>query len=110
MEELMNLYQSNEIEIGKLEEEISLVIKDLQEKQKSLIEKNNDIKEQLKQAMEENGVNTYENAYIKLTYVAPTTRTTVDSKKLKEKYADIYEECSKITNVKSSIRIITKEC
>ena len=110
MEELMNLYQNNELELGKIEEQISLEIKDLQEKQKSLVEKNEEIKEKLKQAMEENEIKTYENAYLKLTYVAPTTRTTVDSKKLKEKYADIYEECSKVSNVKSSIRITIKEC
>lgn len=110
MDELMNLYQNNELELGKIEEQISLAIKDLQEKQKSLIEKNEEIKEKLKLAMEENEIKSYENAYLKITYVAPTTRVTVDSKKLKEKYADIYKECSKISNVKSSIRIKTKEC
>ena len=58
--------------------------------------------------MEENGVKNYENDYISLTYVAPTTRRTVDSKLLKEKYVEIYEECSKISDVKSSIRIKIK--
>ena len=110
MDELMNIYQNNELELGKIEEQISLAIKDLQDKQKELVEKNEEIKEKLKLAMEENQIKSYENAYLKITYIAPTTRVTVDSKKLKEKYSDIYQECTKISNVKSSIRIKVKEC
>lgn len=110
MDELMNIYQNNELELGKIEEQISLAIKDLQDKQKKLVDKNEEIKEKLKLAMEENQIKSYENAYLKITYIAPTTRVTVDSKKLKEKYSDIYQECTKISNVKSSIRIKVKEC
>jgi predicted phage-related endonuclease len=109
MEELLTLYANNELELGKIEEQISIVIADLQNKQKELQDKNEEIKEQIKISMEQNEVKKYENDYISITYVAPTTRTTVDSKLLKEKYEDIYKECSKISNVKSSIRIKVKD-
>ena len=107
MEELLTLYANNEL--GKIEEQISVAIADLQNKQKELQNKNEEIKEQIKISMEENEVKKYENDYISITYVAPTTKTTVDSKLLKEKYEDIYKECSKTSNVKSSIRIKVKD-
>ena len=109
MEELLNIYANNELELGKIEEQISVAIADLQNKQKELQIKNEEIKEQIKTSMEENDVKKFENDYISITYVAPTTRTTVDSKLLKEKYEDIYKECSKVSDVKSSIRIKIKD-
>lgn len=109
MEDLLIKYSNNELELNKIEEQISIAIADLQNKQQELQNKNNEIKEQIKEAMEKNEVKKYENDYISITYVAPTTRTTVDSKLLKEKYEDIYNECSKTSDVKSSIRIKIKD-
>ena len=109
MEELLTLYTNNELELGKIEEQISFAIADLQNKQQELQNKNNEIKEQIKEAMEKNEVKKYENDFISITYIAPTTRTTIDSKLLKEKYEDIFKECSKISNVKSNIRIKIKD-
>lgn len=60
------------------------------------------------EAMEEHGVKSFETPDIKFTYVAPTTRTTVDSKKLKEKYPEVAAECSKVSEVSSSVRISVK--
>ena len=41
-------------------------------------------------------------------YVAPTTRTTIDSKKLKADHPDIAEAYSKTSNVSASVRITVK--
>lgn len=41
---------------------------------------------------------------LKFTYVSPSTRTSVDSKRLKEEYPEIYAKVIKTSNVKSSIR------
>ena len=109
MEELLVLYTNNELEIGKIEEQISVAIADLQSKQQELQSKNEEIREKIKTFMEENDVKKYENDYISITYIAPTTRTTIDSKLLKEKYEDIYKECSKTSDVKSNIRIKIKD-
>ena len=109
MENLLIEYTNNELELGKIEQQISATIIDLQNKQNELQNKNNEIKEQIKNSMEQNNIKKYENDFIAITYVAPTTKVVVDSKKLKENYIDIYNECSKTSNVKSSIRISIKD-
>lgn len=41
----------------------------------------------------------------KFTYVSPSTRTTIDSKKLKEEEPALAEKYKKVSNVKASIRL-----
>jgi predicted phage-related endonuclease len=109
MEDLLQLYSNNELQIAEVEKQISLAVADLQNKQQELTSKNEEIKEQIKKAMEEKDIKKFENDYIAITYVAPTTRNTVDSAKLKEKFADVYNQCLKTSDVKSSVRIKVKE-
>lgn len=109
MEELLKLLNKNEYELAKIEEKISIALGDLLTQQEVLRNKNDEIKEKIKEAMENNEIKKYENDFISITYVAPTTRITVDSTKLKENFADIYEQCQKVSNVKSSIRIKVKQ-
>jgi predicted phage-related endonuclease len=40
-----------------------------------------------------------------ISYIDETERETLDSKKLREEYPDIYDECIKFTKVKASVRI-----
>lgn len=42
---------------------------------------------------------------VKLTYVSPSTRTSIDSKKLKEEEPEIAKKFSKITSVNATIRL-----
>lgn len=42
---------------------------------------------------------------VKLTYVSPSTRSTIDSKKLKEEEPEIAKKFTKTTNVKATIRL-----
>ena len=42
---------------------------------------------------------------VKLTYVAPSTRTTIDSKKLKEEEPELAKKFSKTSNVSATVRI-----
>lgn len=42
---------------------------------------------------------------LKVTYVAPQDRITVDSKKLKTKYPQVYSECQKLSKIKAQIRV-----
>lgn len=109
MEDLLQLYSNNELQIAEVEKQISLAVADLQKKQQELTSKNEELKEQIKKAMEENEVKKYENDFISITYVAPTTRNTVDSAKLKAQFEDVYNQCLKTSNVKSSVRIKVKE-
>lgn len=109
MEELLKIYSNNELQIAEVEKQISLAVADLQNKQKELASKNEQLKEQIKEAMENEEIKKFENDYISITYVAPTTRNTVDSKKLKEEFEEVYNQCLKTSNVKSSVRIKVKE-
>lgn len=62
-----------------------------------------EIKESLLKAMEENGIKKFENEYVTITYVPSSTRMTADTKKMKED--NIFDEYSKSSVVKSSVRI-----
>ena len=84
------------------------LIADIVTKKAELEEQDKLMREKLKTAMEQHDVKSFENDIIKITYVEPTTRTSVDSAKLKKKYPSVFEECSKISEVKSSIRITVK--
>lgn len=57
------------------------------------------------QKMEETGTKSIVTDFCKITYVASSTRTGIDSKRLKEEMPDIYEEYKTTTTIKPSIRI-----
>lgn len=65
-------------------------------------------KENLLKEMEENNVLKVDTEELSISYVAPSTRETLDSKKLKEDLPDIYDLYVKFTDVKSSLRIKVK--
>lgn len=67
-----------------------------------------ELKQILKEKMEEYGITGFENDYFKVSYTKATTRTTIDSKRLKEELPDIFEEYSKTSNVVSSIKLEVK--
>ena len=83
-------------------------IADIATKKKALEEQDKKMREQLEAAMERYGVKSFENELVKVTYIEPTTRTSVDSAKLKKKYPDIFTECSKVSDVKASVKITVK--
>ncbi len=83
-------------------------IKDITTQKKALEEQEKSMRESLEKAMEKYGVSSFENDIIKITYVAPTTKTSLDSKELKKKHPDIYAEFSKTSDVKGSVRITVK--
>lgn len=68
-----------------------------------------EMRQALLKAMESNNVFNYETDKLKVTYVAPQTRTTIDSARLKKEQPAIAEEYAKTTQVKASLRITLKE-
>ena len=62
--------------------------------------------ESLKEFLKKNGLESYEDENIKITYVKPTERTSVDTEKLKAE--GLYEMFTKKTSVKDSVRINIK--
>lgn len=58
--------------------------------------------------LEKANLNEYENTTAKFTKTSESKRITVDSKKLKEDYLEIFNQYSKETTVKATLRIIEK--
>ena len=83
-------------------------ITDITRQKKALDEKEKVMKESLREAMERTGIKKFESPDLKFVYVAPTTRTSIDSAKLKKKYPEIAEECSKTSEVSASVRVTLK--
>lgn len=75
---------------------------------KMLDEQEKVLKQQLLEAMEAYAVKSFETDLIKLTYVAPTTRSTLDSTRLKKEHPEIIEQYSKISDVSASVRVTVK--
>lgn len=92
-----------------LPEQVKHELQKLKEFQITIQEMKNEeaeIKEALLKAMEENGVKSFENDIVKFTYIAPTTRKTVDTNALKEQ--GLYDSFTKETPVKSTVKITYK--
>lgn len=75
---------------------------------KNLEEQEKDLKKQLLASMEKHRVKSFNNDVVKLTYVAATTATSVDSAKLKEKYPLVAIECSKTSNKSAYVKVEVK--
>lgn len=83
-------------------------ITDLVVMKKQLDEQEKLLKQKLVEAMETYGVKIFENEQIKMTYVAPTTRSTLDSARLKKDHPDIAEQYTKVSEVSASVRVTVK--
>lgn len=66
------------------------------------------IREAILKAMEENGVKSFSTNKFRLNYIDATTRTMIDSTKLKKELPEVAEKYSKTTNVKATLRITLK--
>lgn len=94
-----------------LPQEIMPALKQLQELEvhsAKLEEVKKQLKEDLLNAMEKYGVKKWDNEVMIVTYTAPTTRTSIDSAKLKKDLPEVFNEYSKTSKVKSSIKIKLK--
>lgn len=66
------------------------------------------LRQKLLEAMQAQGIKSFENERLKISYIEPTTRETIDSKRLKEERPEIAAEYKKISKVKESVRITLK--
>lgn len=84
------------------------IITQITVQKKKLDEQEKIMKKKLQEAMEKYGIKKFENDKVAFTYVPETTRTTIDSDKLKKEHPDIAKECSKTSKVSASVRIKVK--
>lgn len=97
-----------DVQLAKLAE-VESIIKQIEEQKKTAEAQAVELRAAIMAAMELNGCTSFENDRIKLTYVAPTTRTAIDSARLKKELPEIAEKYTKTSNVKASLRITLKE-
>lgn len=81
----------------------------LDKQKKALEEQDKEVRDALKKVMDEYGIKSFENDILKVTFVAETTRTSIDSTKLKKDHPDIVAKYSKTSKVSASVRISVKE-
>lgn len=84
-------------------------IADLELAKKNIENDESALREQLLQAMEKYGVKKFETDAVTFTYIAPTTRNTIDSKALRAEQPDIAALYTKTSNVKASVKITVKD-
>lgn len=79
---------------------------------KKLKEESDEMRYKLMEAMEANNIRSFENDILKMTLVAPSVSTTIDTKALRLRDPDTYEELldeyPKVTERRQSIRITIK--
>jgi hypothetical protein len=88
--------------------EAERVIVSMNQYLKEAEERAKSIREAVMKAMAENGVKTFENDRLKITYVEPSTRTTLDSARLKKEEPEIAKKYEKQSTTKASLRITIK--
>lgn len=66
------------------------------------------MKEELKKAMERHGIKKFTSDLLNITYVEATSATSIDSAKLKKKYPEIAEECSKVSSRSAYVKVEVK--
>jgi hypothetical protein len=86
---------------------IQMITAVIQQK-KELDEAEKQLKAELVKAMGTYGIKSFENDMIKMVYVAPTTRSTIDSARLKKDHPGIAEQYSKTSTVSASVRVTLK--
>ena len=88
------------------------IFKDLAEiiqQKKKLEAEEKELKVDLMEAMKKFNIKKFENDDLSVVYKAPTTRTSVDSKKLKTELPEIHAKYTKTSNVSESITVKIKE-
>ena len=75
---------------------------------KTLEDREKALKSALYEAMDKFGVKKFESDVLNITFVAPTTATTIDGAKLKKKYPEIAAECSKTSSKSGYVKITLK--
>lgn len=102
---------SEETALATMQTEAAAVIKGIAAltlEKKKIEDQEKEMRVQLVAAMEKYGVKSFENEDVKFIYVAPTSRTTIDSKALKADLPEVAAKYSKTSKVSASIKITVK--
>lgn len=107
-QDLVAQFEKNQQAIAKLNKQIEQEVGHFLAKKEKLEEQNAEMRQAILEAMEANNVLKFDGDLITITYVAPTERTTFDSKRFQEERPKTYEKYTRKTKVKASIRLKVK--
>lgn len=103
--EFLNEWVIDHMENSKQIKELMNRILEVQRKKQQILDEEAEIKAAILEQMQDNQVETLENANIKINYVEKFARRTVDGKKLKELYPDAFRDCTHVTEISPHIRV-----
>ena len=106
MDNLIRIEQNTAL----LNPEISSKLAEFERMAKEIKAKQDELKERILAEMEQRGILKIETDELVISYVAPTSRETFDSKAFRKANPDLYDEFVKITDVSASVRMKVKEC
>lgn len=104
----MELITLTEQGVGLLNLEVAQKIADFERRVKEIKDAEDALKEAIKSEMVSKNIIKLETNELVVTYVAPTTRETLDTKALKLELPDVYDVYAKVSEVKDSIRVKVK--
>ena len=103
--EMIEVIKENEDGKLVIAKEACDIISTFERQMKEIKKQYDEYKGALLSAMETYGVKKIETDDFIVSYTAPTEMITLDSKKVENEYPDVYSECIKVSDVKSSVRV-----
>lgn len=108
MEVVSQQLSENNANIMAIQAQIVQATVQFQEELQEYQKRDTELRAAIVEGMEQSGTKSFENDFVKLTYIAPTQRVGVDLDRMKFEHPDLAEKYKKITPVKSSVRIKVK--
>ena len=104
MDKLIRIEQNTAL----LNPEIASKLAEFERLAKDIKAKQDELKQRILEEMEANGILKIETDELTISYIAPTSRETFDSKLFREHNPDIYDEYVRISPVSASVRMKVK--
>ncbi len=86
----------------------SAMLAEFERQVKEIKAKEDELKQRILEEMEANGILKIDTDELSITYVAPTSRESFDSKAFRKDNPDLYDEYVKISQVSASVRLKVK--
>lgn len=88
-----------------LNPEVSIKLAEFERMAKEVKAKQDELKQKILEEMESKGILSIKTPELTISYVAPTSRETFDSKTFRKDHPDLYDEYVGISLVKASVRM-----
>lgn len=96
------VYENNQ---AVLNASASTLLAEFERQVKAIKAKEEELKQRILEEMESKGIVSIKSPELTISYVAPTSRETFDSKAFRKDYPDLYDQYVNISMVKASVRM-----